>query len=435
MHSKIYALIITFLVSISFCCSAYATAIEGDGLNEIVNEVNTEGSEVLNTEGSEGSSEVGSDVSSSGSETLIVDVSEQSINAIADAVSASGTVVNKEGVQYNVPSEMLEFWEDYDYHIYNSSGWKFTNNVQIQSSTGYLQIKGGLYLSIYGGSVVDLATYQSGKYADSWYSLTNKNVYFSDTDIYYDDGSLYYSSDTATEKPVEHEYSIELSNGKILTLKTNVENLLDDYHVVVHRFSDRYILNISSSGYYVNSSHSLFAYDDDDNTTGDFNYDGVDGTISFDSLSDLDGTQTYTVTEVYYSNRHIFYADGEIFYISPIAPPAVISFVSGKDDLVYDSLPYDNSFMLPRPQYEDCVFAGWYYDAEFTKRYSASDKIYKDTTLYGKWREAPQWNFISTNIFDSLIEFFSCEPIFYIFSLICFVMIIACIRVIITSRL
>lgn len=338
MHNKIYALIITFLVSISFCCSAYATAIEGDGLNEIVNEVNTEGSEVLNSEGSEGSSDVGSDISSEVPENLIVDISEESISAIADAVN------------------------------------------------------------------------------------------------------------TEVEYQYAYQYSIPIGDSYI-TLDTNIENLFDNYKVILLGLNtsttnliicDEANFSGSQTG---NTKYMRFTgsvHRSLGSTYANFISGKLTSYLSFDTVADFGSNigGSYTFNTVHWSNFHVFDTGGNLIYKSPYPPPAVVTFNTGFEDLVVDSQLYDEGFVLPNLKYHgDYIFEGWFYDADFSSEYIVGTDIWFDTTLYAKWREAPEWDFVATDFFDSLIEFFTCEPIFYIFSLICFVIILACIRVIISSRL
>lgn len=135
----------------------------------------------------------------------------------------------------------------------------------------------------------------------------------------------------------------------------------------------------------------------------------------------------------YYSNYDIYTSSGDMVWEkSPVV--VNVSFDTGFDDLTFETQVSDN-LILPSPTKSGWAFLGWYLDPEYTIPYTSDYVFVTDTTLYAKWEEVPPMVSASQNVFDSLTVFLQSEPIFYIVSLLGLVLVIACIKTLIVSRI
>lgn len=138
---------------------------------------------------------------------------------------------------------------------------------------------------------------------------------------------------------------------------------------------------------------------------------------------------------ILWSNFDVYDKNGNLVHSADMegTPSFIIFFDTGFDDLVVDSQS-SKDLVLPTLFKSGYSFLGWYLDEELTQPVTDDYFFTADTTLYAKWEELPAMVFFTQSIFDSLVVFFSSEPIFYILSLVGLVIVIASIRVIITSR-
>lgn len=265
------------------------------------------------------------DGSTEPSEPLKVDLTDNSIQAIADAVSTDGntlTVSNKEGTLITVPEEVAAVWGDFEYKAYTTSG-------------------------------------------------SSSSIWF-------------LSNSEFTKEPY--------------TAQPSYSNFVGNGNVYFYSFS-----SLDESYTSVDSSFTRFK-------------------------------QAYRHKTVLWANFDILDENGSIYYSSDVRLSYNISFVTGFDDLIIDSQIYGEDFVYPKPEYDGYIFEGWFYESTFENEYILGSDIYSDITLYAKWVEAPPFSFISQNIFDSLIEFLSSGPIFYIVSLMGLLCVIAFIKMLITTR-
>lgn len=213
---KILSFLLLFCILVSITVPAFATEVTestegGETATEVTEpsespeptEGNTEPSEPSEstpevtepsetTEPTEGNTEP-----SEPSEPLKVDLTEQSIEAIADAVeNSSGSIVNKDGVVYTIPSEVFEHVYDYKYLTYLKGGssnnyWFLYNDP----SEIYLSVNAVGDVSINCLGLYVRYQYGSYKSTGSGINVNSFTIFYSDCDIYNKDGSLFYSSD------------------------------------------------------------------------------------------------------------------------------------------------------------------------------------------------------------------------------------------------
>lgn len=239
----------------------------------------------------------------------------------------------------------------------------------------------------------------------------------------------------------EFQYYITADTGKSYILDTNVENLLFDHRLMIGDFNGSTRIGLFDGfefGYVDGNPNYFYSYNENGLAANApmlyFNY--TDTVISFENLDafTVDSGNRYRVRSYEWTNFNIYDRfTGELVYKSAYAPPPLVSFVTGFDDLTISSKRYTENFTLPIPEKDGWIFNGWFYDSDFSEEYRM-EEITDDVTLYAKWTEAPPFSFVADNIFDSLIEFLSFGPVFYIISLMGLLCVIAFIKMLITTR-
>lgn len=132
-----------------------------------------------------------------------VNISDESVQAIADAVTFNSTlsVSNKDGVVFDVPSEVSAYWNDYTYKAYVIAGsttamW-YLSNTEFSARIGgsYLMITGNGASFFYRNGVFEDNVYSnlSGNYGNQWNRFVS--IQWSNFDILDENGAIYYSSD------------------------------------------------------------------------------------------------------------------------------------------------------------------------------------------------------------------------------------------------
>lgn len=192
-------------------------------------------------------------------EKPIVDISDESVEAIADAVKATQTsplvVTNKNGVSFNVPDRVANYWTDEFSLLYVTTGtgyerkeyWFVTNSeiVHIQDYNDSLRLNVGLpYFAItYGHNGTLLGS--GGEALDNYneYNLTDFTIQYSEFDVYFYD-SVYYESDVVTPYVVSFETGFP---------DLKVQDQLSTNLVLPSLNYDGYIF----CGWYVDSEHSI----------------------------------------------------------------------------------------------------------------------------------------------------------------------------------
>lgn len=110
-------------------------------------------------------------------------------------------------------------------------------------------------------------------------------------------------------------------------------------------------------------------------------------TFSFEQVTKLSISYIGWAKSIHWSNYHIYNSSGLLVYESTYSPPVfyTVSFVTGFDDLVLDSVSSDG-LVVPVVSYDGYDFNGWYLDEEFTLPFDLSSYEFKsDITLYAKW--------------------------------------------------
>lgn len=295
MHNKILALLISLAVAISCSITAFATTSEEP--SESTSE------ELLNCSEEEYFSEG----------TPTVNISDESITAIADAVVDSSTITTSDGITVTVPDFVLNEWNNYRYRTcYLVNGvwcWILSNEIEVTGSG-------------------------------------------TDTKIEHFDGVYTYSA-------------------------------------------------------------------------------------SYDYFSDLPNYGWGQSLKYYrWTNYYIIGEDGEIVRLPDVTPePEIftISFDTGFSDLTEADQESD-SLKLPNLKKDGYAFLGWYLDRDYETAFSADYILTSDITLYAKWAEEPPMVFFHNAVFESLSAFISAEPVFYLFALMCLLVVVGVFRLIITTR-
>lgn len=230
-----------------------------------------------------------------------------------------------------------------------------------------------------------------------------------------------------------YQYYIDLSDGSVVILDTNIENLLDNYHIVFNVYGSVFFW-IYDGDIGFNSSLSVFTPYLSVKGERLGSLSSIDGKVfsfeSYESLSSLNQTVSADSQFVYFSNRHIYYSNGSLFYESTYAPPIeyTVFFVTGFDDILLESQTWTEDFDPGTLSYDGYTFDGWYMDADFTTPYSSDYVPEADFTLYAKWIENGPMDLFHNSLFDALDALFACEPIRYIFALIFLVIIVGLFR-------
>lgn len=296
-------------------------------------------------------------------EVPTVNISDESVQAIADAVNlTSGQVTSKAGVTYDIPPAALPYWSQYKYHIvYNSGGilneWHFVDNVEPYSDAKVRASAPGV--RVYGSTVYDYANDLGGST-----TMTYTNVLWSDVDLYSTSGDLLYAADVQTERA----YTIEFKTG-FPDLDATLPSASSDAFALPEVAYSGYVFR----GWYLDADYVIPFPD---------GYEFKQDTILYAKWSKV----------------------------------PVVSFVTGVDGLTYED-QYANVLTLPRPSCDGSVFIGWYLDSEFTEPFSLGMEITEDITLYAKWTESLPMSFFATSVFDSLTVITECQPIFYLISI------------------
>lgn len=316
-------------------------------------------------------------VTDSGSDdgNTVVDVSEESIMAIAEAVSSS-TVTNKDGVTIPVSSTVLEYWNQYPIRI------GFANGDWMLGLTAVHRGGSSNIFTLSGDDTLPARSY----YASSGNMTTGTSVLFNVTSVLYssvtlyaDDGTVKYEADA--EEP-EVTYIVSFVTG------------FDDV-VIESQSADSFVEPVPSKAGFV--------------------FEGWYFDVAYTTRLPTD----YTFTE----NTTLY---------AKWTPLVLVSFDTGIDGYTIES-QYTDNFVLPDAEYEGLIFLGWYLDPEFETPYSSPD-FTENTTLYAKWTDTLPMNFFSGSIFEGLTALFESEPILYILSLMGLAIILHVIRMIISAR-
>lgn len=435
-------------------CMMFTTSVlaaEEVEQNEVIEEIIENPEEVIEEDISEGSEDPEEELSEVGSEdetdivtpvvtlpeNMVVDVSDESVSAIANAVSDTNiTVVNKNGQSYNVVAKMVEYWNSYSYHMFAGGQWIFFETVYRASDTGYYHFTNG----IRGASWSSPSEFETFTGSGS--------ISYCDTDVFNNDGTAYYLSDLGSA---------------IFTVSFNTG--FDDL-IIDDQFSDNLVVpdtltydNHEFEGWYLDSeftkpytSNYIFI----ENTTlyakwKSYYYVSFDTGFDDLTINKVSG-KDFVLPEVSYEGYVLdgFYLDSEFtekfelpyefteditLYLKWIEKPAVF-FNTGFDDLVFDKQYFDN-FVLPEPEYAGYMFLGWYIDSNFEQLFSLDmlKDLNEDITLYAKFTEEPPMTFFAGNIFESLTVLTECQPILYILSIMGLAIIFGVAKTLVISRL
>lgn len=245
----------------------------------------------------------------------------------------------------------------------------------------------------------------------------------------------------ASSYQYNYQYSIPLSTGNSIVIDTNIENLLDDYHVIINNYGGSCYFWVHPDD--IKFHTSLNTWLPYKNVFGVFIGSAsklVNGFVySFESYESLSYPNVSVGSSpiILFSNRHILKNDGSVLFESTFVPPIeyTITFDTGFDDVVIDSQVHTAFVLPPDPVKTGYIFTGWYLDSEFTTIYTSDYVFTADTTLYASWTEQPPMGSLHLAIFDSLTILFESEPFTYIMALFALVVIIGCFRVIVIPRL
>lgn len=315
----------------------------------------------------------------------VVDVSEESIMAIANAVSTTVTVTNREGSVYTIPSAALDDWYAYTYKAIGVS--------QSNSNNQFIVLSNSPITSNGGGSTSAIGSYSNHV------KIYEVNLFFNSCTVAYDQVNAF-----ATKVNVVWcNHNVMSLNGSLLVRASDVAssytvsfNTGVEGYTIPNRFSENFILPT-------------------------FSYVGY----SFEGwYLDSEFTEPY-------DEGYVFYQDTVLYAKTSKLP--VISFVTGVDGLTVEPQLADN-IELPSLENEGFVFGGWYLDETFETKYTANYNFTEDTTLYAKWIEPPKMGIIHETFFNGLVEVFKTEPVIYIFSLIGLIVVFGVIRKYLMSR-
>lgn len=233
------------------------------------------------------------------------------------------------------------------------------------------------------------------------------------------------------ELQYEYQYEIEYSPGKYIVIDTNEVDLLNEHNVLIVSQGSSFYLFIDPSSISVYSDTSYRVLQVYSQT-----FYSATSVVSFDEISSLKKHSSLYFAGFKWSNYHVYASDGSLLFESTFLPPVeyIVSFNTGFSDLVIDSQIH-NDLVLPNPTYAGYAFAGWYLDSDFETRFDLGTHIWdSDVTLFARWIDEPDMALFHDTIFSAFVEFFTYEPMRYIFALLGLVCIFAVGRRLVASR-
>lgn len=481
---KKLCILMMLVVALVGCAPAWATE-NGDDLDVVLNDVEHNNEFIDNTlEPVVPSLENGStytDLSGSlGAGKLpVVDISENSINAIADAVGYEGvqyehqTVINLEqGQVLVIDTADPDFFENYDCCFIRSAMnggyflvWSRGGEIKICKEYGYTFYQYGDNVS--NSSAWVRPVYKSGygflvSFADAS-EITQKSgfdaygIEFATNHIVdYKTGEVLYTSQFAPPITYDVEFVTGVDDLKFDTQKVEnaaqivLPDLVDipGYITATGWYLDeKCTLPIDITTYTITSDIKLYAnYIAFPTVT--FITSFYDLTIESQRLEDIrdfvypefNDPEGYKFVDWYVDAEMRDVFDPETYVITgdfslygKFEPVPVISFVTGFDDLTIEN-QYANKLNLPTPRYSGYTFVGWYTDENLTQLFNSSLEITEDITLYAKFKEAGRMELFVQGIFDSLTTLFEVDSIRYVLSICALVIVFGTLFTLMSSR-
>lgn len=317
-------------------------------------------------------------------EVPTVNISEESIDAIAKAVSPPGsTLTLTNGVTITIPQPCLDVWGDYKYHwVSTSSGptviYMCNSELEVTSKTingeiyYYVDVKAPIYRYNIRDNE-DISTQFDDRYNVSGFKWTDFNIIAPD-------GSVLFESAFAPP-PV---YTISFNTG------------FDDITLDDQQSDQLHLPDLERRGFTFNGWYL-----------------------------DEDCTQEY-FTEYKFDKHTTLYAKW-------VSIPK-ITYMTCIDDIEVEP-QFLNELNPPQLSKPGIVFAGWFLDAEYKYVFTSDYEITEDITLYAKWLDAPDMFIFHDTIFDSLQALLNCEPVTYILVLMSIIIIIGIGKVLISTRI
>lgn len=332
----------------------------------------------------------------------LVDVSEQSIQAIAE------TTNSYDGVQYSyqyvieieqsqkfiIDTNIDNFFELYDCVIHRFS----MNNVKF-----YVWPKDSDLVTFYKSNSNTYADMSSGSYCG--YAVYKSTYGFL---MSFDDVSDLSGS-------ARSGYGIEFATCHIFDSKTG--NLL---------YESSFAPPIPN---YVYFNTGIEGYDIDRLPFDDFFELPV---FEHEGYRFIDWYLEPTFETVYYPEMDIteditLYAKTERVY--------TINFVNGFFDVNWESTNHID-LIFPDVNIDDAYnFVGWFLDSSFETPYYSGFEITDDITLYAKYTEISAPTVLTRSIFDGLTSLFEVQAIKYILSLMVLVVVIGIFKILISTRI
>ena len=396
---------------------------------------------------------------SEGTEELeTVNISEESIQAIAYAVSADDISVGDtftsdvgyeldDGTVIYLPSALCGLY-DYWFGWYSySANYTFAFYSQITTNGWYFSDFYGLSMSIasidslyINGSTWTVKTLYKGTATGSY---SSSRFIYSNFDLTYSDGSVAQSANivgiaesyyTISFDTGFDDYSIESQRSTDFVVPSGVAYegyifegwYLDDTLTTAYTADYEFVADTTLYAKWTKRNVVSFVtgFDDlviDDQYADEFvlpDPPTYDGYIFGGWYLDSDYSAAYT-SDYGFSSDTVLYAKWDPVY--------TVSFVTGFDDLTVEDQTTDN-LSIPTLSYDGYVFGGWFLDGDFSVSYSSSYIFTGDTTLYAKWVESGTMAFFASSVFSSFSTLFTAEPILYLLSLMGLALIIGILK-------
>lgn len=269
-----------------------------------------------------------------------VNLSDESISAVAEAVSSSGSsVTNKDGLVYEVPLEVVGDWGSYEYKCAYVSGYYtywFLSEEPFTYGNDFIRATSMKLVSYFKGS------YQRTETPSKYYSLSGGSFVWSNHDIMeYNATSVYYAADI--EQPI---------TASVISFDTG----FDDY-TIESQSSDSFVLPTAE-------------------------YEGY----RFDGwFLDEARTQPYTADYTFTGNTTLYAKFSKIH---------TITFVTGLEHYEIDPVQIvdGEAYSIPTFVYDGYSFVAAYTDEDKTVQFIDGSTITEDITLYLRF-EAVQYDY------------------------------------------
>lgn len=334
----------------------------------------------------------------------VVDVSENSINAIAEAVSESFTyafqyyITLNNGMNIIIDTDTENALDNYHFVIY-FDGTSYSYYISEASFTAADVVDNGdgsydftLIKSTQGIKAFPISGLRDG-------FVLEKQTFYSGSNVYVNPSkkacTIVYSNRSIVDEFGNTFYSA-VSGDITVTHYVSFETGIDGYKIESIPVSEFELPEFDYEGY---------------------RFEGW--------FLDQELTQPYNSSYVFTDNTTLFAKAIELYDIS---------FVNGFFDVVWEST---NQIDLVFPETDidsNFVFTGWYLNSDFTNQYTNDYVFTEDTVLYAKYVEISSATVFVRSLFDSFTALFEVEAIKYILSLFGLVFVIGMIKVIISSR-